>query len=659
MRYFLLLSPPFFLSACSLFSMAPSAEVVSAQLLHQQDASFAYGIANGATKKQAVAAARQDLASQIYVHVSSEFKAAKQQVSEHKNGQSSTSSSEELESYMANHTSVLLNNVEVENTTKVRTGWIASVKMPRAQMQTARLRTERQAPALAYALLMNNQTTLSTSTLLRYAIQGLEKTLQQGIADEVIYTPGVALNSTFETFFKSAITNAKEQLTLLPITDADRIRFALINKQTYAPQSDFVIDIAGTHLRTDHSGFTRFVSLDDLPKQFSPILLGYSDIADSQLDPALLKTGAVNTSELSEFERTQIYVYTEPSNALVTLMNGSKTLDSKEKYKRFTVSAEHNMLKLLIETLDNSHGSDTELIGTPSSANLYYSIRLSETSFGTLNIAIEGRNNSITLKDANDDILLSGRNQIVEELEVGRYHIHIENEDSERYQSIDDSFTVYKNSEFKREYKPLINRRHFHRGAFTDLNLGYGSNLNDHFEIPLEDGSVMKHKAFLDAFRSDYPHNYALNLRRMRLTNAAIALSYGLDLSARHYQAKETDDSATLYSAGGHLGVGLWTSKLLGETSWITANYNYSYYDWHISASKETLRTQNIPAVDSFTRGFPFVDIGTRWEVFGIGARLSDPSIAAPSLYLSIGATRTETGHEYDAHSTAIKGAHF
>ncbi len=658
MRVFLLSLLTICLNACSFLSTSPSADSLSLQFKDNQNDAYAYGVGTGTTKEEATLSARLDLSSQVYVHVSSEFKAAQLQVSEYKNGQTSTSNSKELNSFMANHTSALLSHVQIEDTVKLRKGWFVALKMPLNKMEEARLRADRQAPALAYALLMSNKETLTASTLLRYAIVGLDKTFQQGIANEVIYAPGIAANTTFESFFKSAIEESKQRLTLLPITDEDRVRFALIDKHTYEPQSGFVIYLEGYNLETNHSGVTRFVSLDKLPEQFSPVLLGYHETLNSEIDKGLLKYGSINSNELTNFDRTQIYVYTEPSNALVTLMNGSKTLFSEDKYKLFEANSADNMLKLIAETVENSHRNYTEIIGTPASANLYYSIKLSETSFGTLDISVANPKNSITLKDANDVTIVSGGNHIKKELEVGRYHIHIEHTDNKNFQSLDDSFTIYKNSEFKREYKPLKNRQHFHKGYFTDLNIGYGNNLNDDFEIPIEDGSVITHKEFLDSYNSDYPHNYSVNLRRMRLTNSAIAISYGLDMSAGRYEQANTDNKASLYSAGGHIGLGLWTSKFLGKASWITANYNHSYYQWHFSESKQASVNAS-PAVDSFSRGYPFLDIGSRWDVFGIGVRISDPSLAAPSVYLSIGATRTKAGYKLDAHSTAIKGINF
>ncbi len=659
MRFLFLCLLTVSLNACSLLSTTPSADTLSRQFNANESDTFAYGTGSGATKAEATLAARLELSAQIYVHVSSEFKAAQQHLREDKNGLSRTSSSEQLNSFMTNHTSALLSNLQVEDTVKVREGWFVVVRMPLKKMEEARIRADRQAPALVYALLMNNKEVLTASALLRYAIIGLDKTLQQEIAKEIIYAPGIAANTTFEAFFKGAIEETKNRLEILPITDEERIRFALIDKNTYEPQSGFVIYLEGKNLETNHSGLTRFTPLENLPAQFSPILLGYHDTLNSDIDKGLLKAGSINTDALKKFEQTTIYVYTQPSNSLVTLMNGSKTINSKFSHKLFEAPSDNSMLKLIAETEENSHRSSTEIIGSPTSAVLYYSIKLSENSFGSLDISIANPKNSITLKDANDVTIVSGVNRIKKELEVGRYHIHIENADTKNFQSLDDSFTIHKNSEFKREYKALQNRQYFHRGYFTDLNLGYGSKLNDDFEIPLENGSIMSHKEFIDSYNADYPHNYYANLRRMRLTNAAIAISYGLDLGARSYKESGTDNKASLYSAGGHFGLGLWTSKLLGKASWVTANYNYSYYQWYFSDSKKQPKINANPAVDSFSRGYPFIDIGSRWDIYGIGVRLSDPSLAAPSLYLSIGATRTQAGYKLDEHSTAIKGVSF
>lgn len=659
MRLFLFVLLTVCLNACSNLSTTPNADSIRNQLSTNQSENFAYGTGVGATKEEAVLAARLELSTQIYVHVSSEFKAAQQQVSENKNGRVRSSGSEELNSFIANHTSVLLSNVQIEDTVKVREGWFVIAKMPIAGMEEARVRADRQAPALAYALLLNNKEALSISTQLRYAIVGLDKTLQQNISNEVIYAPGIPTNTTFESFFKNIIDDSKKRLTVLPITDDGRVRFALIDNVSFEPQSDFVIYLDGHNLETNHSGLTRFVALKKLPEQFSPVLLGYHEILNSEIDKGLLKTSSIDKGTLKDFSYTNIYVHTQPSNLLVTLMNGAKTLRSKTSPELFIIEADNNMLKLIAETEDNSHRSGTEIIGTPVSANLYYSIKLAENSFGTVNISVNDSKNSITLKDDNQVTIASGNSRIQKELEVGRYHIYIEHIDKESYQSLHDSFTIHRNSEFKRKYKALKNRKYFHNGHFTDLIVGYGNNLNDNFEIPLIDGSVMTNKEFINEYNSDYPHNYSASLRRMRLTNSAIAISYGLDFGAKRFEEANTNNKAFLYSLGGHFGLGAWTSKFIGKASWITANYNYSYYEWRFHESSSNLSTQQNPKVDSFDRGYPFIDIGSRWDTFGIGVRLSDPSLAAPSVYLSFGATTTNSGYKLDADSTAIKDIDF
>lgn len=659
MRLFLSLLIVLNLSACSLLTNSPNADTIQHKLSTSQNSNFSYGSGTGKTKEEAIAAARLELSAQIYTHVSSEFNAAQKQVGEDSNGQLTTSNSSEINFLIANYTSVLLSNVQVEDSVKVREGWYARVKMPVNKMEEARLRSDRQAPALAYALLMNNRDTLSASALLRYAILGLDKTLEQNISKETIYAHDIPANTTFEAFFKSAIEEAKSRLRVLPITDENRIRFALIDAKSFEPQTDFVVYVEGYNLETNHSGLTRFIPLDKLPEQFSPFLLGYHEILNSDINKSLLKASSVNVEKLRNFNETTIYVYTQPSQSIITLMNGSKTLASEASPALFKEGADNNMLKIIAEAEGNSHRNVSEIIGTPASANLYYNIKLSESSFGTVDIAVANSKNHITLKDANEVIIARGTNRINKELEVGRYYIHIENLDTANYQSIDDSFSIHKDSVFKREYKPLKNRQFYLNGHFTDLVIGYGSNLSDDFEIPLEDGSVMTNKEFMNDYNSESPHNYSASIRRMRLTNSAIAVTYGLDLGAKRYEEANTTNKAFLYSLGGHFGLGIWTSKFIGKVSWITANYNYSYYEWRFHESKNNLSNTVQPKVDSFSRGYPFLDIGARWDMFGVGVRLSDSSLAAPSLYLSIGATNTESGYQYDAHSTAIKDVNF
>lgn len=658
MRFILCLVLPLSLSACSLFSTTPSAESVLNQGINTLDG-YTYASGTGTTKEEATLAARLALSEQIYVHVSSEFKAAQQQVKESSSDDMRVSTSEEVTSFMANSTSVLLSDVQVEVSTKVQEGWLVTVKMPTHKMDEVRQRTDRQAPALAYALLMKDKESLSPGAILRYAILGLEKTLEQGIANELIYGPGVPANTTFEVFFQNAIEESKRRLTLLPITNDNRVRFVLIDAKTYEPQNDFVIYINGINLKTNHSGKTRFVSLEQLPEHFSPILLGYHQVLNSSIDKDLLKMSAINTSDLTNFSQTTIYVHTQPSNALVTLLNGTTVLATEFQDKVFSVSSEYNMLKLTAESGEDSHRTNIEMIGQPVSANLYYSIKLSEKSFGLLDISVPSSKNTITLKDSNNTIIMSGSNRIKKELEVGRYHINISNADQLNYQSIDDSFTIYKNREFKRDYKALKNRRFYHYGHISDLTLGFGSRLADEFEIPLKDGSVMTNQAFMQQFDSDHPNNFSAALRHMRLTNAKIAISYGIDFGLRNYKQAITKNRASLWSVGANAGVGLWSGKILGKAGWITANYNYSFYDWQIDDDNSLVDSSSTPKVDSFSRGYPFLDIGARWDAYGIGLRLSDPSLAAPMLYLSFGSTAIQSGYELSEHSTAIKGVNF
>src|SRR5690554_7549080 len=80
MRVFLLSLLTIYLNACSFLSTSPSADSLSLQFKDNQNDAYAYGVGTGTTKEEATLSARLDLSSQVYVHVSSEFKAAQLQV---------------------------------------------------------------------------------------------------------------------------------------------------------------------------------------------------------------------------------------------------------------------------------------------------------------------------------------------------------------------------------------------------------------------------------------------------------------------------------------------------------------------------------------------------------------------------------------------------
>lgn len=657
--FFLLLA----LTACSIFPSVSAKEANRSKNDTNHSAELEYATGKGKTKAEALQAARSILSEQIYTHVHSEFKAIQKHISDSENKQVTNSSRIELNNFTANYSNTRLSKVKIikeERTPKwgLNKHWFVTVSIPHNEMEEARARADRQAPALAYALLMNNDANLSAGALLRYALLGLNKTLEQEIGKEVIYAPGIAPNTTFDSFFITAIEQAKKRLHILPITDDDRIQFALVDSTTFEPQTGFVIYIEGHNLETNRSGVTRFVSLETLPEQFSPALIGYSDILNSSIDKNLLKADSIHTAALKDFNKTTIYVYTEPSNSLVTLMNASKTLEVQASPALFIVDAELTALKLNAETESSAHSNFNELIAQPRSKNLYYSVQLTEKSFGNLSLSVINTKNRITLKDATGEVVASGSNLVNERIEVGRYHVHIENDNKDKYQSIDENITLYKNSEFKREYKELINRDEYFFGSFNDFNFGYAPSLNDDLNIPMQDGSSIKAKEFIKDYNSDYNYSYALNFRHMRLQENALAISAGLDFSSHHYNERDTDNKAFLLSYGAHLGVGLWKGFATNQVAWITANYNYSYYDWHFFDS-ERKSPASKPNVKSFNRGYPFIDIGTRWETFGLGVRLSDPKFAAPALYLSFGATKTDSNYTFDAHSTAVEGIHF
>lgn len=664
MRLFFLVSLWLSLSACSLSPSISAEKMVRDKVNASKDANYEYAIGQGKTKAKALQAAQLELSNRIYTQVHSEFQAVQKQVSDSGNTHSTVSTRDELQHLTASYTNTRLSNVKIveqspiRNKLKLNQGWVVAVKIPRSDMEKARIRAEQQAPALAYALLMNNPAKLPAGMLLRYAVLGLNKTIEQAINKEIIYAPGIPANTTYEAFFITAIEQAKKRLRVLPITDDNRVQFALIDSTTFRPQTDFAVYIEGHALKTNRSGLTPFLSIDALPEQFSPTLIGYSHILNSKIDKNLLKTDSINTTELNDFNQTAIYVYTEPKNSLTTLMNASKTLASQASPALFIVDSELTALKLSAETESATHGGFNELIAKPRSAILYYSIKLSEKSFGRLNLSISNIRNRITLKDSNDEIIASGSNVIKQQVEVGRYHVHIENDKADKYQSLDENITVYKNREFKRNYKELINRNEYFFGSFNDFNFGYAPAFNEDFELPMKNGSNIKAKRFIKDYNADYDYSYALNFRHMRLKENALAISSGLDFSTHHYNEDGTDNKAFLISYGAHLGLGVWKGLAANQVIWATANYNYSFYDWHFFDSDRNNPAAR-PKVDSFKRGYPFLDIGARWQTVGFGLRLSDPKFAAPLLYLSFGQTKTNSDYEHSAHSPAIEGEHF
>lgn len=641
-------------SGCSLFyGHKPFSHDVKAEFAEQANSAFAYGEGTASTEQEAWHAARRELAEQVSIHIYSEVKSAQRVINRENSHQ--IVREEDFSNFVSSYSQVQLDGVSKDASVATREGWYVRAKISREQLHDARQRMTRQAPALAYVHLMSSGDEHLPGLQMRYALHGLQAAHQQGILHETFNAAGTDKNITFRAFFTQAIEQSRDQLLLLPIRQGDTVKFALLHKTTYTPQSGFVIRVDQRYLQTDESGHTAALKLADLNNEFTPLLSGYRLEADEPApDQHLLELMTFEKSRIEEPHRSRIYVASIPAGSLITLKQDARIIDEGPAPIVFDVAPNLNNLSIHAKAAAENYRIAIEPIANQKSPNYFVNMRLIEKRMGMVDLNVAGSYNVITLKSGKGDIIEQQKNRIRLPVEAGHYSITVFDREDKDYQIVQDEFSVQQNETVSRVYKHPIYRAPYINGHMFDLNFGFGGDLDDNFKIQSKNADS-NYGDFSTTHNLNGNSSMHLQLRSMELFNTgSLATNISLDYRNYRFETASSQQELTLNGLGISAGLGFWTSKLLGEVAWLTANYNYSFYSW----DSNILHT-DVQQLKDFSLGYPFIEMGIRFEVFGLGVRLSDPELAAPVLFLSIGSTTLNRGYRYDDKVKARQGEHY
>lgn len=617
-------------------------------------ADMVYGHGSGQSERLAIDNARRELAEQIFLRISSEVRIAENIISTEEGSEVSSS---DFNNLLSTYSNVQLAGSKIELTEKTKSDWYARVSIPSSEMDKAKELATQQAPALAYIHLAQSAgKNIPPATRLRYALHGLNAVYVHGIEDQILHIPGVESNMTFEAYFRHLIELSKDQLVLLPLLQEEKLHFSLLDKISLQPQTEFVLKINDQYVRTNNQGMTPAIPLDALEEQFSVWLTGYHNASNEERLLPLLQVSLPVKSSLTASLFTNIYVGSQPAGALITVKRAGKVLDERPAPAIFTIDSSEEPITLSATAADEKYRNAEISIGNYKSINIYKNFVLTEKRMGTMNLSVPGRNNLISITSSSGQLMNNPENSILLKAEAGHYAVKIARTDKKNYQTLTDTIVLQHNQTVERRYQPPIYRSPYTNGRLLDLNFGMGTDIADDFEIEYKDGSKGTYKELIDNTNLTENSSNHFQFRGVKFFNTlSLALSGGIDY--RTYTFKDADGGIenSLDAWGLNTGLGFWTTKFIGSTSWLTLNYSIAAYQWE----KDKIKSRYMEQLDSFTRGFPYIEAGIHFEMFGLGIRLVDPEQGSSVLYIAIGGNRINNGYRHPAQETARSGVHF
>lgn len=664
----------------------------------ERDYEFGHGVGN--TEQEAMEAAQQELGQTVFIQVHTEINNIRRTTLSEEGINRNFSSSSQLDITSRSFSDVELAGRKVDARQRGRDGWYVRVRMTREEVQKLRQEIQRRAPLIAYLELLQDTDTTYPGRRFKHAIRGLAEAERLSLTDQRIMGQSYG-GVSYAAFFKQQLAAAMSQMQVLPLYENNRVRLALIDRQTYAPISGVWLQAGDRHLVTDSKGLTEPFSIPQTHRKVREVVnqeepagvasrllsrlsgsnnepqvvertvlseAAYFDVLalgdhDSLTQTALGKEELlllrVTTETLKKPTSTLVYVHSIPDKALISLGN-----DERSTPALFEVPSSQDLTFQVYETTE-FRGRRLS-VKTSGRGYIYISETLVERHYGQLELAFNrpGDDYAMTLFDRQGQVVGSG-SQLNQPVEVGSYTLQLHNtKDSDAYQSlIDESIRVHRDQVFSRHYARPVYRERWIKGLLAQLDVSFGNRPGDKYMIPTA-GSKTTFATLEGAedcggtcsgLKFDYKNEFSLSFKTLHLADR-MSLAYGGSLGLRNIMFKvDQHDDQYLFGFTGSLGAGFWTSRI-GSASWITANYGFNRLEW--SDRDGVLKKTGIER--SVTNAYPFLEMGINFfEGVTLGLRVPDPAYGSPELFIGFGALELESGYHLSEQLDAKAGIHY
>jgi|GEM_PF-6782040 len=690
-----------FLSACA---SQKAMEGVGVDTLRDQgmqevnnETDFEFGHGVGSTEEDAQNAALLELGLTIFVQVRSEVDHIHRSTLRDEGDDSSYVSQEDLNVQTQSFSNVEISGHRVDVREQAQDGWYVRVRLSTEEANRLRNEIRRMAPLLAYLELLSNSSDAFPGRNLKYAVQGLAEAERLQMSDDRITGQKYA-GISYGAYFKTRIDQAIRHLRVLPYMEGKQARLALIHRDTYAPVAGIWLQAGDKMLVTDSEGRTEpfsipqtsrlvrekvepaetsvadklmgvFSSKEPEPeykerrvysvvRRFDVLALGVQETKEQALvTDASLLLQRVDTNQLKNPSRTQIYVHLVPENALISV-NG----DERHAPAHFEVPVGKKAILKIFQ--DSSYRGQERTLKTAGRGYIYFTQTLVERKYGHLMLNYKQPDSDffITVFNSQGDALTTSQ-AINQQVEVGSYQVRLKHaEDTGNYQVItDEPLVVHEGREVSRTYNQPRYREPWVHGYIWGFTYGFASEPGSAYNLPTGYGTEMSFTDFDgvagcggqcpgDEFTFDKAGHFGIHWTQF-FNRASFALNTNVGFKTLKFKDIEGEEQ-TLSGISASVGGGFWTSKI-ASASWVTANYRLEHLTW---SDKEEMSMQGLDGVNN---GYPYLELGMQIAGLTLGARIPDPSYASPEIFVGLGFLEGDSGYRYSQTEKAREGIHY
>ncbi|RUO37107.1 hypothetical protein CWE15_11605 [Aliidiomarina taiwanensis] len=580
------------------------------QIIEPQIERYAYGHGFGATRAEALQAARDELAEMILVNVRTETRQDLRETANQEITQEFATSS-----FSWSNVSLENTRIDFEQRLPGKRGmardYYVRMRVERTQLDRLIQLARQKAPTLNAVYAIEKIPLTQPAQRLAGVIQGDSIATRDQVAEQDFLTAHGS-SATFETYFAEVTEASVQALTAVPVLvpagkgRTPQLAFAYLHEATATPQAHaelFVRSLRGPQagreyaLTTDSQGITQSLTRGQLGDEFSVLV----KVKDRRIDGAHLERhrqlARYTYAEVTQAHETQVFFYLNPEEANLRINNESLGAPVRHPLRpgqsyRVQVRAERH----------REHQG--QLVIPAGAAYAFYAAALEPRQYGQLDLSVAGRGNALHLRRDLTDWHIASDGRVQQELaEAGSYVAKIGKAQGqgfdENYQIIQDLFELEHEQTYKQVYPAPAYREPYRYGWGVSLNmLRGGGEPSGAYRVPYlhQTESGWSNTGHYGQLKEDLAQHGAIHLGSaedfvVNVQRYFDALHFSLQGSAGLRKTKlarpfhvsgYSTEPLELNSLVASVGAGFWHSFYSGMVlTSVTVNQAYEYARWN------------------------------------------------------------------------------
>jgi len=487
--------------------------------------------------------------------------------------------------------------------------YYAVAVLDKKKAETSAKKFQKKAKAMWYATLIER---INEPAVKLYLLSELEKEIETKNLGEEIISVGGELK-TLDTFVEEVLTSLKDSLTVI----FSGSRVFLVDKNSLHP-------VGGVELAFEDSNGRRgvYFTADDgsiqLPSAFSLPVNVFIRLGKKK---CLL-------ASLGKKETSNIYIATSPNGVVYDLWKGNEVISTATTPNVVSVrpSGEEERYTVVIKGGAKYREIKDKII-VKRGFDAYFWRKLETIRYGKLELEVEG-DAVLEISTLDGRVVADDVDKFEGQVPAGSYTVLVKRrDDSEKYQIVEDSFTVTERGVIKRKYFEPKDRnfRRWGWGGYIGFTIQEPEKVENVPSSEEEDSVPF----FVFGGRKYWTHFYL---------GGDFGLAGQDSESSKDYSGLCADAVGGIYFWDGKFEIGV-------GYQWGKVTYSYSDYDydnWEWVEKKATL---------SFNR--PFLDLKFNLSILWLEGRISKN---AKWIVIGLGGSEINSGYSLKRKIKAVKG---